>query len=248
MMDSSEYLKSVKQRFVKSRKYPVCQACGENEFKEFELALTSFSLALKYLLLDDRQFTDNIRLYNAVIQKAPALGKDKVLFPILDMSFVCIPVFMEYLNRIACYRVAIDTIFELQKRNSGPSVMIEFTEPRTKDHPLPTLTELQQSSLDPRDTDVPTDDPSPSILRLNLFRQSLPPTMTSVPAYDISSNIVLEFEHVHVVHPTPHDSYQHRRWILDSGASSHYIRDIDRFRSFSWLDVPVQVNTGIGLL
>ena len=37
-----------------------------------------------------------------------------------------------------------------------------------------------------------------------------------------------------------------RRWLLDSGASSHYIKDISYFRAYHWLPQPVRVNTGKG--
>ena len=148
---SAECLESLRQRFIASRKYPVKQACGVIEFKKSGDPLRSFSSALNKLPLDDRNFRDNIRLYNTVLQKAAALRKDKVLFPILDMSFVQTPTFIKYLERLARYKVGMNTISELQKRNSGPWFSypgeIEFTEPRRKEHPLPTLTEL-----DPNDT------------------------------------------------------------------------------------------------
>ena len=37
-----------------------------------------------------------------------------------------------------------------------------------------------------------------------------------------------------------------RRWLLDSGASSHYIKDISRFRAYQWLSQPIRINTGKG--
>jgi len=40
--------------------------------------------------------------------------------------------------------------------------------------------------------------------------------------------------------------YEERRWLIDSGASSHYIKDLSKFRAYSWLDKPVKINTGKG--
>ncbi|MCU1500499.1 MAG: uncharacterized protein JWM47_4452, partial [Acidimicrobiales bacterium] len=42
------------------------------------------------------------------------------------------------------------------------------------------------------------------------------------------------------------DSAYTRRWLLDSGASSHYVKYIDAFRTFTWLKEPVKVYTGKG--
>lgn len=39
-----------------------------------------------------------------------------------------------------------------------------------------------------------------------------------------------------------------RRWLLDSGASSHYVKELSRFRSYKWLDNPIQINTGKGII
>jgi len=38
--------------------------------------------------------------------------------------------------------------------------------------------------------------------------------------------------------------YEERRWLIDSGASSHYIKDLSKFRAYSWLDKLVKINTG----
>jgi len=40
--------------------------------------------------------------------------------------------------------------------------------------------------------------------------------------------------------------YKKRRWLIDSGTSSHYIKDLSKFRVYSWLDKPVKINTGKG--
>ena len=37
-----------------------------------------------------------------------------------------------------------------------------------------------------------------------------------------------------------------RRWLLDSGASSHYVKEISRFRAYQWHNKPVQILTGKG--
>ena len=37
-----------------------------------------------------------------------------------------------------------------------------------------------------------------------------------------------------------------RRWLLDSGATSHYVKDLHRFRTYVWLDQPIMINTGKG--
>lgn len=38
----------------------------------------------------------------------------------------------------------------------------------------------------------------------------------------------------------------HRRWILDSGTSSHYIKDMTKFRSYRWLENLIRISTGKG--
>jgi len=40
--------------------------------------------------------------------------------------------------------------------------------------------------------------------------------------------------------------YEERRWLIDSRASSHYIKDLLKFRAYSWLDKPIKINTGKG--
>jgi len=37
-----------------------------------------------------------------------------------------------------------------------------------------------------------------------------------------------------------------RQWLIDSGASSHYIKDISKFRAYKWLPKPVKINIGKG--
>ena len=37
-----------------------------------------------------------------------------------------------------------------------------------------------------------------------------------------------------------------RRWLLDSGASSHYIKEAERFHSYCWLDTSIKILTGSG--
>ena len=37
-----------------------------------------------------------------------------------------------------------------------------------------------------------------------------------------------------------------RRWLVDSGASSHYIKEISKFRAYKWLPKPVKINTEKG--
>ena len=37
-----------------------------------------------------------------------------------------------------------------------------------------------------------------------------------------------------------------RRWLVDNGASSHYIKEISKFRAYKWLPKPVKINTGKG--
>lgn len=37
-----------------------------------------------------------------------------------------------------------------------------------------------------------------------------------------------------------------RKWLIDSGASSHYIKETTKFRAFKWLHKPVSINTGKG--
>ena len=39
-----------------------------------------------------------------------------------------------------------------------------------------------------------------------------------------------------------------RRWLLDSGASSHFIKDLSKFRTYQWLVNPVEIHTGSGTL
>jgi len=39
-----------------------------------------------------------------------------------------------------------------------------------------------------------------------------------------------------------------RKWLIDSGASSHYIKDAAKFQAFKWLQKPVKINTGKGLV
>ena len=39
-----------------------------------------------------------------------------------------------------------------------------------------------------------------------------------------------------------------RRWLLDSGASSHYIKDPTKFANYVWLDQPVKIHTGSGIV
>ena len=59
------------------------------------------------------------------------------------------PRFIKYLDRLARYMVGIETIFELRKHKSKGlfqyPVKIKFTQPRSTDFCLPTLTEIQQS-------------------------------------------------------------------------------------------------------
>ena len=90
------------------------------------------------------------------------------------------------------------------------------------------------------------DDLSRGIQRLQQFRLAHSSVIPTVMPLHLG--IVLESAHAHMVHPTTSVLPNARRWILDSGASSHYIRDITRFRSFSWLEVPVKVSTGKGPL
>lgn len=54
----------------------------------------------------------------------------------------------------------------------------------------------------------------------------------------------------HVIHPEMRTKKEkiERRWLLDSGASSHYVKDLSRFRSYQWLDTPIQINTGKGVI
>ena len=40
--------------------------------------------------------------------------------------------------------------------------------------------------------------------------------------------------------------YMPRRWLLDSGASSHYVKEMSRFRAYKWLTRPIRINTGKG--
>ena len=40
--------------------------------------------------------------------------------------------------------------------------------------------------------------------------------------------------------------YEERRWLIDSGASSHCIKELSKFRAYRWLDKPVKINTGKG--
>lgn len=40
--------------------------------------------------------------------------------------------------------------------------------------------------------------------------------------------------------------YMHRRWLLDSGASSHHVKEMSRFRAYKWLPRPIRINTGKG--
>ena len=40
--------------------------------------------------------------------------------------------------------------------------------------------------------------------------------------------------------------YMPRRWLLDSGASSHYVKEMSRFRAYKWLPRPIRINTGKG--
>lgn len=50
-------------------------------------------------------------------------------------------------------------------------------------------------------------------------------------------------------HPVGSDirvTYSDRRWLVDSGATSHYIRNADKFRSCEWLSRPIRVGTGKG--
>ena len=35
-----------------------------------------------------------------------------------------------------------------------------------------------------------------------------------------------------------------RRWLLDSSATSYYMKDVHRFRTYTWLDHPVKIYTG----
>jgi len=37
-----------------------------------------------------------------------------------------------------------------------------------------------------------------------------------------------------------------RRWLVDSGASSHYIKEISKFRAYKWLPKAVKINMGKG--
>lgn len=37
-----------------------------------------------------------------------------------------------------------------------------------------------------------------------------------------------------------------RKWLLDSGATSHYVKDVNPFRTYDWLDQPVKIYTGKG--
>ena len=107
---------------------------------------------------------------------------------------------------------------------------------------------------DGHDDDPNDDDLSNGIQRLQQFRLAHSSMIATVKPLHLG--IVLESAHTHVVHPISSvlpnqhhvDKHHTRRWILDSGASSHYIRDISRFRSFSWLEVPVKVSTGKGPL
>lgn len=105
------------------------------------------------------------------------------------------------------------------------------------DHPF----ELNILMLDP---DVLQDLPV-GMQRLVDFQQDhqLESTNVGIP----SAEITLESAHTHIVQPTTCSDIG-RHWILDSGAISHYIKDISRFRSFSWLEVPVKVSTGKGPL
>ena len=37
-----------------------------------------------------------------------------------------------------------------------------------------------------------------------------------------------------------------RRWLVDSGASSYYIKEVSQFRAYKWLQKPVKINIGKG--
>ena len=37
-----------------------------------------------------------------------------------------------------------------------------------------------------------------------------------------------------------------QRWLCDSGASSHYVKDLSRFNSYTWLDNHMEIKTGSG--
>lgn len=39
-----------------------------------------------------------------------------------------------------------------------------------------------------------------------------------------------------------------RHWILDSGASSHFIKDVSRFVTYEWLESPIPIQTGNGTM
>ena len=39
-----------------------------------------------------------------------------------------------------------------------------------------------------------------------------------------------------------------RRWLLDTGASSHFMKDLSKFRAYQWLDTLVEIHTGSGTL
>ena len=39
-----------------------------------------------------------------------------------------------------------------------------------------------------------------------------------------------------------------RRWLLDSGVSSHFMKDLSKFKSYKWLNSPVEIHMGSGTL
>ena len=88
------------------------------------------------------------------------------------------------------------------------------------------------------------DDLPVGIQRLQRFQREV--VYASAEDVPLHLGVVLESAHAHVVQPIGRITY--RRWILDSGASSHYIKDIAWYRSYTWLELPIKVNTGKGPL
>lgn len=62
---------------------------------------------------------------------------------------------------------------------------------------------------------------------------------------DLLNTHVLDTQ-AHSILLTSQGSFPQRRWLLDSGASSHYIKEPGKFRSYTWLDNPVKILTGRG--
>ena len=139
--DRDENMKSVQKRLIES-KHP---GCGEVEYKDFEVSLRSFKLALEKLPLDDKAFLDNICLYIQVLHKANAFLVDEVAFPILEMFPYNSHKLIRYLDRLRRYSVGIDIMSLLQEHKSmfPYPVNIKFTSSRAKKYLLPELLELR---------------------------------------------------------------------------------------------------------